>query len=417
MGNKHYRYNNLVLRLMFYLIILLFFFQLFPIIKQPNASSFETLLEKIVPITYLEQEDTTYQDFCFLEKYLQNKRIVLLGEQLHTDAKTFQTKGRIIRYLHQKLGYNVVLYESSMFDVWLMNNNPDSLCPKEAIFNFWWDNPECLSIWEYYNDTRKSSNPIILGGFDIQATGSYPDSSYFHQLDEYLLSKNIDVKNFQHFYSIKEQCRKVSNTYYAKQQLTIEKQKLILADLDSIINLLTYLPQSSLKDQLYYRQFINQRKAYACFWEYAPGELSRMNLRDSLMADNIKWLADSVYSNEKIIIWTANVHALSGSSDNKVDRFKSTGSYLKAHYGNSAFTITTSSYCKINQQGFVSSKLNDLSLEYLLHQKGYHYAYLFFNNYPAHFITGINQRASANAPWGTMSDMLIYIDTMTTISR
>ena len=45
-------------------------------------------------------------DFSFLDELLEDKRIVLLGEQLHDDGTTFEVKSMIIKYLHDKLGFN-----------------------------------------------------------------------------------------------------------------------------------------------------------------------------------------------------------------------------------------------------------------------------------------------------------------------
>jgi len=90
----------------------------------------------------IDINDTVYNDISFLDDILQDKRIVLLGEQTHSDGTVFEAKSRIIRYLHEKLGYNVVLYESGLYDVWFMENQ-EELNPLWGVFSFWWSNKEC----------------------------------------------------------------------------------------------------------------------------------------------------------------------------------------------------------------------------------------------------------------------------------
>jgi erythromycin esterase-like protein len=55
----------------------------------------------------------------------------------------------------------------------------------------------------------------------------------------------------------------------------------------------------------------------------------RMQVCDSLMADNLIWLADRVFPNKKIIVWTANLHAIHPNHSFHYFPWKTTGSYLK----------------------------------------------------------------------------------------
>ena len=51
-------------------------------------------------------------DLKVLDSVLQENRILMLGENIHYDGATMQAKSRLIKYLHENMGYNVVLYEA-----------------------------------------------------------------------------------------------------------------------------------------------------------------------------------------------------------------------------------------------------------------------------------------------------------------
>ena len=53
---------------------------------------------------------SNFEALTFLDIVLKDKRIVLLGESSHGTEEYSQTKFQLIRYLHEKLGFNVLLF-------------------------------------------------------------------------------------------------------------------------------------------------------------------------------------------------------------------------------------------------------------------------------------------------------------------
>jgi erythromycin esterase-like protein len=60
--------------------------------------------------------DSDYKEFGFLDSLLINKRIVMLGENTHGSSEYYLLKNRIIHYLHEKLGFNILTGESDELD-------------------------------------------------------------------------------------------------------------------------------------------------------------------------------------------------------------------------------------------------------------------------------------------------------------
>ena len=81
-------------------------------------------------------------------------------------------------------------------------------------------------------------------------------------------------------------------------------------------------------------------------------------------------VVDSVYKDQKVIVWCANVHVFNrGRMQVDSTRFTSMGQRLKIHFGDRMYTIAFTSYARRNTDGGIRDPLSTLSLEYLLHQR------------------------------------------------
>ena len=70
-------------------------------------------LKELVHSISIEPQNTDFTDLSSLGNNIGEKKIVMLGEQ-HGDGSVILTKIRLVKYLHEKLGFNTIFFESSL---------------------------------------------------------------------------------------------------------------------------------------------------------------------------------------------------------------------------------------------------------------------------------------------------------------
>jgi erythromycin esterase-like protein len=63
-----------------------------------------------VRLSSINPDSIDYSDLAPIGRAIGDARVVMLGEQDHGDAPTFLAKARLIKYLHEKKGFNVLAF-------------------------------------------------------------------------------------------------------------------------------------------------------------------------------------------------------------------------------------------------------------------------------------------------------------------
>ena len=364
--------------------------------------------------------DSNFSDLSFFDSMLRNNRILMLGEMLHNDGETFKAKARLIRYLHEHLNYEVVLYEAGQYDMWMMNAQMDTLTNKSlaktiggiGLFDFWWQNETSQSLLTYYKNTKSTENPISLGGFDIQFSGRGLADKRAKLLEDFLLKNGIDSTRYP---LLRKNSNKLGYLIYerfASKQLDANQKKQFLAELDGLSRMIRG-PKPDAEQLIYSRYLSDIKNNFDKSWRYKTGSMQSMHFRDSLMAENLIYQIDSVYAGKKIIVWCANVHTFSAPYNKE---YLPLGAYIKRRYGNQAYSLDFTSYGRYNKTGRIVDRVGKRAVENVFHAVKSPYLFLDLRELPdnsifkQNFSSVINQGIDENRKWHEFIDGIFYID-------
>src|SRR5689334_16332420 len=70
----------------------------------------------VAPISFIDPDSTDYSDLEIIGDAIGEARIVMIGEQDHNDGPGYFAKIRLIKYLHEKKGFNVVAFEGDFIN-------------------------------------------------------------------------------------------------------------------------------------------------------------------------------------------------------------------------------------------------------------------------------------------------------------
>ncbi|MFN5648384.1 MAG: hypothetical protein ACK458_12780, partial [Sphingobacteriales bacterium] len=129
-----------------------------------HAQSTEDLIrQQSREIRSIVTSDTDYTDLQSLASSIGNARIVILGEMDNGDGETLKAKTRLVKYLHQKLGFTVLAFESDFNGVnWIWETRKNGYAALQAVTHIWTDVAEFKDMEKYIELYAHGPNPLIV---------------------------------------------------------------------------------------------------------------------------------------------------------------------------------------------------------------------------------------------------------------
>ncbi|RRJ65047.1 erythromycin esterase [Paenibacillus oralis] len=284
-------------------------------------------LETIQPVDASAGRSKAFQDLSMLKPLLLDKRIVFLGESSHGVAEFSLAKTRLIQFLHEEMGYNVLAFESGLANTSLAYGKSASQSAeqtmKDAIFGVWWSK-ETLPLFDYIKATQQSDQPLALTGFDMQLQYPLLDGGWIQ--DKAMAERLADAEQKLSDYSNGTDLK----GYKKDKNVIIRVYNDILKDLKSAKTQATLKERypDNVKLPVLLERSLNERIRFAKEYaeisiranlgmqtgDYAPF-FESMEWRDKTMLDNLMWLATEVYPTEKFIVWGHNDHIRKAHSE------------------------------------------------------------------------------------------------------
>jgi erythromycin esterase len=297
-----------------------------------------------------------FDDLAFLEPLLKDVEVVQLGENGHGMAEALLLRARLVRFLHQRLGFTVLALESSMYlgaqgDARAANASARAVLTSSTIGV--WHTEEMLPLFEYLRATRTGSRPLRLAGFDVQPIGSGKKTrpAFFRSMvgpvDE-AYGRAVEAFDAE-FIAEYDQGRTSRVAYFrANRDRLISDYERLAEFVDRHRAAIEGAhgrerTTMAVREAASMAAYVRYQAATAML-EYAEG-------RDRAMADNVLAIARRMFPGQKVIVWTHNYHA--SHANERIPprdeifpgvRARAMGGYLKAALGPRLFTIGVSHF-------------------------------------------------------------------------
>jgi len=401
-----------------------------------------------VPLRSADPGDADFSDLMPIREKIGNARVVLLGEQSHGDGTTFLMKCRLVRFLHEAMGFDVLAWESGLYDcremeAALHQNLPLEEAVAKGVFSIWGLSRQVRPVFEYARSTQAGTDPLEMSGFDCQFSAPASAESFPKKLLRFLEGAGPSVL------SVGE--TKLLSTAFNFQAM----MKMIPEERVPYRGLVSRLPglvgsrraalerRWSPRDISYWDRVLrNLGSLYEMLETISAGKLTKAsdnNSRDRAMGETLVWLANEYYRGRKIIVWAASFHSMWRGSEIETrmpgldySELRTMGDEVLDKLKDEAYSITFTAYQgKTGVANRPNAGSEDLpvseegSLESAFHETGQRSMFLDFRRLrdaPDHWIRkGIVARPLGYGPmkadWTRHFDAVIFTDTMEPSTR
>lgn len=271
------------------------------------------------------ESDDDFADLAPLASVLADRHIVMLGESSHGVREYNLAKVRLVRFLHQELGFDVLVFESSWADTYAVTLEAGALSAREMLersLHPMWHTEEVLALFEYVKETQGTENPLQLAGIDMQPFDAFSNfvTAWLSAVDPMRGGawRGLEGRYKQAVYALdypwEELPTRVALWTLGYQELA----RFVLQNREELTKARPDVPGLA---EIVLRAIAERIRVLDEFVGAKALVLSPANLflplhslqnypyvRDRIMADNLAWLAEEVYPGKKIIVWAHNYH-------------------------------------------------------------------------------------------------------------
>lgn len=280
----------------------------------------DPLLDYMTAIPSIDFEQDDFEDLEAIEQYIGDASIVLLGEQSHGDATTFEAKARLVKFLHQEMGFEVLAFESGLYDmarVWqdIKGGQATAEAAKNKMFYMYSFSDQLQPLFKYIDEHVDTEDELVLAGFDGQHSGAYAINETVSGLADFIGEDSIQLLPAEAVAKFTEITTQLVSFTLEVSDDTAEHAFY----LDAIEQLRQLVAQTPDKGDAHTQQaefwklyLDNLEKQYKAWRIHGRWSNEGISLREEQMALNLTWLHQKAYSGKKIIVWGHNSHVSKG---------------------------------------------------------------------------------------------------------
>lgn len=422
--------------------------------QEPDMEGF--VANHAIPISSIDLEHGSMDDLEPLVELIGDARVVALGEGSHGAGSDFRAKARLIRFLHERMGFDVILWEAGIYDMRYLSAD-------QALYAHWAHAEEVRSLLAYLEEERATGRPMEMAGFDLQISSPFHSTArlidgllrFFTAGDQSMLSPELaerldrlrsDAEEAAAFAARVREAGPASDRFAPTYRELAALAADLLHAIDRSENELKH--RRSPRQTALVRQMLKSLVGLDRIHEPLPGEpdrprwdfVRRWNEREIVNAANIDWYVHSRYPDRRIIIWAHNAHIAEGFLTPDFSTFSVTapaelpirpsGTLIRMALGSDLFSIIFTAYeGSVRQVQDALALTSDTarlepapeeSLEGRLHAAGFQYAILPLGaaggslstwlNTPRVGRIGTEFLAPQSLPWKRVADAMFFVD-------
>jgi erythromycin esterase len=330
-------------------------------------------------VSNIENED--FEDLQAIKQSIGNAEIVMLGEQSHGAGASFIAKTKIIKMLHEEMGFDILAFENGLYEshqTWksIQSGEDPYTAFENGVIEIWSKSKQLTPLIKYIDEQANSKQPLIFSGFDFQFSGAVNWKNKIFELEQVL---NYDSLFSESTHSDLYELFSDRDALLTFKSDSIKKQN-VYHQLDEITLHISTIKNLTKDELVIQRMLIYTKNLLTFMWEldfqHMDDNPEIANMRDKSMADNLIWLKEVMYPGKKIIVWGANSHLMYNRHliiDNP-DKMIPIGHHLKNRYGDKLYSIAFTSHNGLfgSRQGNIHTvnQSSTKSLEYLLNEVG-----------------------------------------------
>lgn len=394
------------------------------------------LAANALPIRTIDPRDDDFSDLDRLASAIGTARVVQLGEPSHNAGSCFAAKVRLIKFLHQHLGFDVVAWESGIYDVELVEaglraGEEPAAAAQRGILRNWSGSEECRPLFDYARQTHKTDRPLAMAGFDSALTAPFANvatelrrctaiRTHGRLKREATIATEETIQAFAAITAYVEGLNRihaeVSGAALKEALAQWEREtgaalRPNRAMLDRFERGRARLAELLRAHEAAFAQVCGERRAgfmrrvvdslganatnlYERFGTDVPpstdGGVAEQNRRDACNAENLRWLLEQGYPGRKIIVWAHNAHVMNAYYEAPAWKtirldpapltMKPSGVFLAERLGRDLYTIGFTAYDgEDGWKGLGASPIpaaQEASIEGRLRRLGHPYAFL-----------------------------------------